>query len=136
MHLTLITNTDTHRHELYKIARIVYAETGAASLRVCEALCAMIYNASQKNKCPPYDIACDTSMFESLNPKSVRHKDLSVSANDRGFQMCLRLVGYMLRGKLADRCYGATSFHREDMMPEWATARGYIAEIDGLLFYL
>ena len=44
MQLTLIKNPDETKGLAYKIARVVYAETQAASLRVVEALTSMIQN--------------------------------------------------------------------------------------------
>lgn len=136
MHLTVLCNPDKSQMVLYKIARVVYAETGASSLRAVEALTSMIANASRVNSIDPGDIASDENMFAVLKKDSVRHGCLTVDANNRGFQMCLRVVKKMLNGNLPDTCFGATRFHRDDEIPDWARARGYIAEIDNLLFYL
>ena len=83
------------------------------------------------------DVVSDENIFDSLKADSPRHKYLQVDIkNNRAFQMCLRVVERMIHGRLGDTCFGATCFHRTDEMPDWATSRGYIADIDGVLFYL
>lgn len=134
--LTVIHNPDESKIILYKIARLIYAETGGASLRVVESLASMIANLVAATGRNMSDIADDANIFESLNENSAQHHLLSVDAKNRGFEMCVRVVQKMLNGNLADCCYGATKFHRVEMMPKWAIARGYIAEVDNLLFYL
>lgn len=119
----------------HQIARVVYAETDARSLRVVEALTSMISNCATKNNHDICDVISDATIFESLNIDSVRHDKLSVDSNRREFQMCVRIAIKMLHGNLPDACYGATMFHRVELMPNWAIARGYIADIDGILFY-
>lgn len=136
MNLRLIKNPDESRKLMYQIARVVYAETSASSLTVVEALVSMINNASRATGKSVAQIISDTDMFESLNPSSKRHDMLSVAPTDRAFQMCLRVTGRMLMGGLPDMCCGATRFHHGDTNPEWARARGYILDIDELLFYL
>jgi hypothetical protein len=42
----------------------------------------------------------------------------------------------MINGNLPDSVFGATKFHHTDVLPDWAVARGYIAEFDNVLFYL
>lgn len=134
--MELIQNTDTSAYIAYQIARTVYAETGACTLRAVEALCSMIANIATHNGRDYMDIVTDSQLFDSRRDSSPRKELLSVSANDRGLQMCLRVVRRMMRGGLADTCHGATRFHHADVLPAWAVARGYIADIDGLLFYL
>lgn len=136
MYLRLINNPDESKKILYKIARVVYAETSATSLPVVEALTAMIKNCADKEQKDFADIVSDKNLFESLSENSLRHSLLKVEVNNRGFQMCLRTVQRMLNGNLPDKSNGATRFHRCDVLPDWAVARGYIADIDGLLFYL
>lgn len=136
MQLQIISNTDTRKAAEYKIARAIYAETGASSLRVVEAMASMIANMARLTGRDLVDIVSDSDIFECQNPDSKRHHLLSVDARDRGFEMCLRITQTMMRGNLADACCGAVRFHRDDIMPAWATARGYIAEIDNILFYL
>lgn len=136
MHLTLIKNTDDSKILLYKIARLIYAETGATSLAAVEALASMIANICLTSQRELDDIVTDKQIFSSLDRKSSRHDLLLVDAQSRQFQMCLRVVQRMLNGDLADSCCGATKFHHVDVLPGWAVSRGYVAEIDGLLFYL
>lgn len=136
MNLRLIKNPDESRKLMYKIARVVYAETSASSLTAVEALVSMINNASRATGKSIAQIISDTDIFESLNPLSDRHDMLSVAPTSRAFQMCLRVVGRMLRGGLPDMCRGATCFHHVCVMPDWARARGYILDVDELLFYL
>lgn len=136
MHLRLIKNPDESKKIVYDIARIVYAETYAASLQVVEALVSMIKNICTTSGQDFASIISDSDMFESLKENSCRHNLLKVDVQNRGFQMCLRVVKRMLNDDLPDSCYGATKFHRANEMPSWAVARGYIADIDGLLFYL
>ncbi len=119
----------------YNVARIVYAETMAVSLRVVEALTSMISNATKNNYHDIVKMLRNKDIFESIRDESVRHKYLSVDASSTGFQMCLRVAVRMLHGNLADACNHATMFHRAELLPKWAVARGYVADIDGILFY-
>ena len=136
MQMTLIQNLDNTKIVPYKLARIIYAETGAISLALVEAMASMIYNIHIKYDKSFDDIAQDNNTFDALNENSPRHQCLSVAANDRKLQMCLRIVQTMMRGHLRDTVFGATQFHHDGVIPDWAMSRGYIAEIDGVLFYL
>lgn len=136
MQLTLINNPDTSAGLAYQIARIVYAQTGAQTLTGVEAMTSMIKNLSDKSGIAIEQIIGDKNIFDALSPDSPRHERMRIFANDRAFQMCLRVARRMLRGGLGDTCYGATCFHYADQMPDWARARGYIADVDGMLFYL
>lgn len=136
MHLTLIKNEDESKIVMYKVARVIYAETLCSSLGAVEALASMIINLCTVTGQSLSDVIEDKNVFESLNTDSTHHQYLSVDVNRRGFQMCLRIVQRMMIGSLPDACYGATKFHRIELLPDWALARGYIAEIDDLLFYL
>ena len=136
MQLTLIKNPDESKSDVYKIARVVYAETHATSLRAVESLTSMIANIARTSGRSYADIVSDTELFPALNPASSSHHLLATDANERGLQMCVRVAMRMMRGALPDTCNGATCFHHSDVIPPWATSRGYIADIDGLLFYL
>ncbi len=136
MNLSLIHNTDTSACPAYRVARIVYAQTGAKSLNLVEAFTSMIKNISNASGIAIEKIISDKNIFDVLLDSSPRHTRLQVFPTDCGFQMCLRVAQRMLHGGLPDCCYGATKFHYSDEMPEWARARGYIADIDGILFYL
>ena len=136
MNLKLIKNPDETKKLSYQIARVVYAETSASSLTAVEALVSMIDNASRATGKSIAQIISDADMFDSLNETSSRHELLSVPPTSRAFQMCLRIVGRMLIGGMPDMCRGATRFHHGDVMPDWARARGYILDVDELLFYL
>ncbi len=119
----------------YMVARIVYAETLAKSLRVVEALTSMIFNAAAHDVKNIRHVISDSHIFESLCKDSTRHGFLSVDASRRDFQMCLRVAQTMLHGRLPDMCCHAIMFHRAEFLPSWAVARGYICDIDGILFY-
>lgn len=136
MQITLIENKDDSQRVPYKIARIIYAETLAHSLPVVEAMASVIYNIHMKFDKSFEDIINDNTVFDVLDKNSPRHEYINVSANDRKFQMCLRVVQKMIRGNLKDSVFGATKFHHANVLPQWAVARGYIAEIDDMLFYL
>nr|MBQ0091480.1 cell wall hydrolase [Candidatus Enterousia merdequi] len=136
MQLNLITNTDDKKIIQYKIARIVYAETKAESLQVVEAMASLIFNIHIKYDKSFEDIACDKNIFECLDENSERHQYFNVNADDKKFQMCLRVVQTMLHGNLRDCVFGATKFHHVDVIPDWAMARGYITECGDILFYL
>lgn len=135
MNLSIIRNTDTSAGLAYKIARIVYAETGAQSLTGVEALTSMIKNLAEASGVCISNLISDKDIFTALSENSPRHARMHSVPTQRGFQMCLRIAKSMLRGGLPDCCHGATRFHHSDTMPEWARARGYIADIDGMLFY-
>jgi len=136
MQMTLIENTDNTKIVPYKLARIVYAETLASSLPVVEAMASMIYNIHIKFDKPFEKIADDKNIFDVLDDNSPRHQYINVCVCDKKFQMCLRVVQKMMHGNLRDTVFGATKFHHADVIPQWAMARGYIAEIDDVLFYL
>jgi len=136
MQLTLIKHQNDFPADVYKIARVVYAETCAQSLRVVEALATMISNGARTSGLSELDFVMKSGLFECLDKKSERHDLLRVNADARTFQMCLRVVDKMLKHNLDDCCFGATKFHRTELNPSWSIARGYILDLDGLLFYL
>ena len=129
MQLTLIKNTDTSATLAYRIARTVHEQTGASSLQVVEAMTSMIKNIADKYQRDILDVISDKTLFPNI-------KTDCVPASSRSFQMCVRVAQRMLCGGLQDVCCGATRFHHADIIPDWAIARGYIADIDGILFYL
>lgn len=120
---------------LVQLSRIIYAETRASSLPAVEALASMIGNICKQSMCSLAFIAVDESTFECFLKNSARHSDMLIAEDDPKFQMCLRVAKRMTIGQLPDSVRGAVRFHREDSMPDWATDKGSIAEIDGLLFY-
>lgn len=136
MQLTLIENSDNTSTVLYKMARVICAETSGSSLQLVEAMASMVYNIHIKYDIPFEDIVDNEKIFPVLNIKSARHENLAIAPSDKKFQMCLRVVQKMLNGNLRDSVFGATKFHHVDVMPDWARARGYIAEVDDVLFYL
>lgn len=138
MQLTLIKNPDTSgtTNMAYKIARVVYAQTGGVSLPLVCAFTSMIKNLSDASGVTISNLICDKIIFPALSDSDVNHVRLHVPAQNRAFQMCVRTAYRMLMGQLPDSCYGATKFHYADEIPAWATSRGYIADIDGILFYL
>lgn len=136
MQMTLIKNTDMSATLAYKIARVVYAQTGAASLPGVEALTSMIKNLSEKSGRSIENIISDTEIFDVLDENSPQHYRMNVPANNHAFQMCVRVASRMLGGGLIDSTFGATKFHSADTLPQWSLARGYIADIDGMLFYI
>ncbi len=136
MQLTLIKHQNDFARDVYKIARVIYAETCGQSLRVVEALAAMIANGARAHNQTELDFVMKSGLFESLDKKSTHHDLLTVNPNARTFQMCLRVTDKMLKHSLEDCCFGATKFHRTELNPNWSVARGYILELDGLLFYL
>ena len=111
------------------VADTVYAETGAKSLRVVEAMCSMIYNAADQKAENIKRVISDSKLFTHIKPDSV------IDITSRGYQMCMRVARQMLRGNLSDKCNHATKFHHADKIPDWAVARGYVADIDDILFY-
>ena len=136
MQVTLIKNTDTTATLAYRIARTVYAQSGASSLVGVMALTSMIKNLSNKTGRGISDIVNDANIFPVLNPEHQYHTRLYDNANTRSFQMCVRVALRMLKNVLDDYCYGATMFHPSNTLPSWAVSRGYIADIDDMLFYL
>ena len=132
MQLTLIKNTDMDATLSYRVARVVYEQTGAETLHVVEALTSMIKNLSEKTGADISNIISDKKIFCDEN----KVLDTTEYINERKFQMCVRVASRMLSGGLPDCCHGATRFHHADIIPQWAVARGYIDDVDGLLFYL
>ena len=92
MQFQLITNPDTSKSLAYKIARVVYAETGAKSLRVVEALTSMIKNFSVASEHDMEQIISDSNVFEVLKTSSPYHERMFVAPTSCGFQMCLRVA--------------------------------------------
>lgn len=135
MQMTLITNPDTERGIVYKLARIIYAQSGGKSLPVVEGVASMIANIHLQHGRDFDDIASDKNLFDALSPSSPRYRDMNVAASNRAFEMCVRVVDRMMHGNLPDTVHGATMFHYADTIPDWAMARGYIADVDGVLFY-
>ena len=135
MQLEIIENPDESQIVIYKIARVVFAETYMPTLAAVEALVSMIQNVAKQFNRDISEVIKDENLFGSIKSESSRHNYLSVDVNDRAFQMCLRVVKRMMHGTLPDKCFGAVRFHRADEMPDWAVSRGYIADVDGLLFY-
>lgn len=136
MQLSLIKNDDDTQRVSYKLARIIFAETGGESLPSVESMASMIYNIHKKYDKSFEDIARDKNIFDVLNEKSPRNELLRSNANDRKLQMCLRVVKTMMRGNLRDCVFGATRFHHADVIPMWAMSRGYIFECEDILYYL
>ena len=136
MQLNLITNDNDTQRVSYKLARIIFAETGGNSLSAVESMASMIYNIHIKYDKSFEIIARDKNIFEVLDEKSPRHEYLNVDANNRKLQMCLRVVKTMMHGNLRDCVFGATKFHHSDVIPMWAMSRGYIVECEDILYYL
>jgi len=135
MHFVLIKNPDASMKLAYSVARVIYAQTGATSLPLVEAVASTIANASEKNNRSISDIISDPDFFDVLVPGSQNHCRLYDEPTTRGFQMCVRIASRMLHGLLPDMVYGATRFHCASILPDWALSRGYIADIDNFLFY-
>lgn len=136
MQLNLYINNDDTQIVSYKLSRIVFAQTKAASLQIVEAFASMIYNIHIKYNKSFDEISKDSTLFDVLDKKSPRHCLLEVDTNDRKFQMCLRVIQTMMHGNLRDTVFGATNFHYADVIPQWAMSRGYITECENVLFYL
>ncbi|MCL2629511.1 MAG: cell wall hydrolase [Alphaproteobacteria bacterium] len=133
-HLTVEDNQDLSRRTLYRLARIIYAETHAV-LPDAEALASMIANLRRANSALE-DISEDADLFECLNKKSERHADLLIRYDSRELQMCLRTLSRALSGVLKDSTRGAVRFHRAQLLPDWATSVGSVSEIGNLHFYI
>ena len=129
MELELITNCANMTRDAYKIARTVYAETSGKSLPLVEAFTSMISNIARVRGIAPASVVDDADLF-------THNANTEIDTTGRAVQMCLRTAQRMLRGNLSDITHGAVRFHTVNQMPDWATARGYIADIDGMLFYL
>lgn len=136
MQLTSIEYRNDFPRDVYNIARVIFAETCGQSLRVVEAMASLIANGARANNQTEYDFVMKSGLFESLNPKSTHHDLLNTDSHARTLQMCLRVTDKMLKHNLPDSCFGATKFHRTEFNPSWSIARGYILELDGILFYL
>lgn len=119
----------------YRIARVVYAETEAKSLKLIEAMTSMIANRAKKLNLALENIISDKTIFTCLEETSGRHELLGIDEKDEKFQVCLRTAQRMLHDVLEDKCYRAIIFHHDSVSPDWAFGRGYIADIDGFLFY-
>ena len=138
MQMELIKNPDESKIAIYKAARVIYAETfPSITLPAVEALASMIGNIITQPNRDLIDVVSDKNIFDASDDDSPRHKYIKTDAkNNRALEMCVRVVERMMRGGLVDVCFGATRFHHADEMPDWATSRGYIADVDGLLFYI
>jgi hypothetical protein len=135
MQMTLIKNSDKSACLSYKIARVVYGHTNGISLPLVEAFTSMIKNISVATGISIENLIQDSKIFSVLNPDDKNHSRTNIPADNRAFQMCVRTAQRMLSGGLGDCCFGATRLHYADYIPDWARALGYIADIDGVLFY-
>jgi len=136
MQIQVIKNPDESQIAIYRAARVIYAETYPTTLPAVEAMVSMIKNIMIRYRRELIDVVSDENIFSSINKNSPRHKYMNDDMRDnRAMQMCLRVVKRMMYGDMHDTCFGATRFHHADDMPAWATSRGYIADVDGLLFY-
>ena len=135
MNLSVIKNPDANRKVAYQIARVVYAQTRAHSLQLVEGMVSVINNINKKSGRSYSDIISDYKIFDVLKTDCPDNALLDVDACDVKFQLCLRVVTRMLKDNLPDSCMGATRFHRDGMIPIWAMSLGFVAEIDGFLFY-
>ncbi len=133
--MQLQMNEDKYLQRIYRIARVVYASTGATSLKGVQAFAGMIKNRSIKLNIEIDDLIQDKDFFECINPESKNHHLIKVNATNPAFLMCVRVVGRMIKDSCPDICCGATRFHYSNEMPEWAKSLGYIYEVDNLLFY-
>ncbi|MDR0319123.1 MAG: cell wall hydrolase [Rickettsiales bacterium] len=133
-HLTVIENTDLPRRALFRMARLIYAETRAASLAEIEALASMVANLVRAGRSLE-DMAEDKRLFECLNKSSARHADLLLRHDSAAMQICVRTLARALTGVLADQTRGAARFHRAENLPDWATGVGSVCEIGNLHFY-
>ncbi len=133
--MQLHINTDEKMQLVYKIARVVYAHTNASSLQCVMGFTSMIQNISIKTNTDIEQVVLNKDIFDCWDTNSRHHKLLSVDAGLPAFLMCVRTVQKMMNGNLPDSSYGATRFHYDDELPSWATALGYIWEIDDILFY-
>ena len=137
MQMDVIKNPDESQIDIYKAARVIYAESFPSTLPAVEALASMIKNIMTQSGRDLISVVSDKNIFDALDKNSPRYEYLNADAkNNRALQMCVRVVDRMVHGGLCDTCFGATRFHHADEIPDWATSRGYIADIDGLLFYV
>ena len=137
MQMDVIKNPDESQIDIYKAARVIYAESFPSTLPAVEALASMIKNIMTQSGRDLISVVSDKNIFDALDKNSPRYEYLNADAkNNRALQMCVRIVARMVHGGLCDTCFGATRFHHADEIPDWATSRGYIADIDGLLFYV
>jgi hypothetical protein len=133
--LSVIENEDLSKRALYKLARIIYAETHCETLSEVEALATMIANIVKDTNRTPEDIAEDKTIFECLNTNSARHSDLLIRYDAPALQMCVRTMSRALNGLISAPIRGAIRFHRAELLPDWAIAEGTVAEIHNLHFY-
>ena len=137
MQMDVIKNPDESQIDIYKAARVIYAESFPSTLPAVEALASMIKNIMTQSGRDLISVVSDKNICDALDKNSPRYEYLNADAkNNRALQMCVRVVDRMVHGGLCDTCFGATRFHHADEIPDWATSRGYIADIDGLLFYV
>lgn len=121
------------------LARTIYGEARGEPILGKEAVASVILNrikraqkaggkywwgATIKMVClKPWQFSC-------WNRKDVnREKILSVTKNNRNFQICLRIARKAIAGQLKDRTEGATHYHATAVAPIWARGRMYAAEI-------
>ncbi len=134
--LVVLDNPCPDKIALYRIARIIYAETKGNSLPVKEAFASMIQNRKQKLGLSLEAISDDKNLFGSLNHNSKMNQDIFVSLDNPEFAICLRLAKRIVAGNLSDVVFGAVRFHHDDENPAWALAEGYVYQLNDLLFYL
>jgi hypothetical protein len=92
MQITVIRNPDMSgtTNMAYKIARVVYAQTGGVSLPLVCAFTSMIKNLSDASGVAISNLISDKTIFPALKGSDINHVRLHVPAQNRAFQMCVR----------------------------------------------
>lgn len=128
------------------LARTLWAELPDGSPRAREALAALILNrarlaarsqaaALRWGRTVP-TICRAPFQFRAWQPRRPEHlRALRPDLDDPDWQACRRIASRALAGAIADPTGGATHYHREAELPEWAKGRSSTAEVAGLVFY-
>jgi N-acetylmuramoyl-L-alanine amidase len=131
-------------HDIDVLARTIWGEARGETLAGQEAVANVIMNrvavAKQRGQMwwgntirdvcrKPYQFSC----WNHNDPNYI--KLTQVTEQDRIFAQCLRMARRAVHGALADRTQGATHYHGDYIMPDWARGQNPTIIIGRHVFY-
>jgi N-acetylmuramoyl-L-alanine amidase len=123
------------------LARTLWGEARADSLRAKEALAALIVNRTRHAKSMDGHYWWGNSIEEICRRPGQfpcwgqPDRLLAATMQDRAFRIAVRTARRAVAGFLADPTCGATHWHRRTELPLWTRGRFPTAEIGQFLFY-
>ena len=132
-------------HDLtWELAVELFEQAGGESVRVIEALAAVLVNrlAGGIGRAPYSAVACPgparartTAAVRGAVARPPAAEVTGSGEADRRFEICRRIARRGLGGTLSDPTDGATAFHRHGEHPAWAEDLLPVADAGPFLFY-